>query len=194
MRPGAGLHRHRARRLGSGELEQLGPYQPLAERHMTGGIRPMGLENPRRPPPCGSRVLRPSRRTSPRPPTGTGGSRSPPHGHGRVCGSPAIRFPSPAASAGFPQPHDGRRQSRQAHFTRPPNKAPSKSTPTPANQSQAIAASRLRECHRPGLCRAEAVQSPISGRSRPVLTAILLHTPTIQPRRSLKANVTYKSY
>jgi len=55
-----------------------------------------------RPPPCGSRGLQPSRHTSPKPLTETGGSRSHPHDHGRVCGPPAIRSPSHAQLSWFP--------------------------------------------------------------------------------------------
>ncbi len=53
-----------------------------------------------------------------------------PHDHGRVCGSPAIRFSSPAQSTGFPQPRDGHRQNHPARLldrpTKPrPNPCPS---------------------------------------------------------------------
>src|SRR4051812_12857615 len=48
MRPGAGLHRHRAGRLGGEECEHLRPHQALAEHHTAGRVCPVRLENPLR--------------------------------------------------------------------------------------------------------------------------------------------------
>src|SRR3954451_11051000 len=48
MRPGAGLHRHRAGRLGGEEFEHLRPHQALAEHHTAGRVCPVRLENPLR--------------------------------------------------------------------------------------------------------------------------------------------------
>src|SRR4051795_591197 len=48
MPPGAGLHRHRAGRLGGEECEPLRPHQALAEYHTAGRVCPVRLENPLR--------------------------------------------------------------------------------------------------------------------------------------------------
>ena len=41
MRPGAGLHRHHAGRLGGEEFEHLRPHQALAEHHTAGRVCPV---------------------------------------------------------------------------------------------------------------------------------------------------------